>query len=104
MGNQTIKGKVTVGKTTFEYNEVKYGSAGGGNRGLKIWRQGVADDTHEYKFSPNPHDSKKYNKKQDSFYLEAATQIATLVNAGAYPAFNTTLFTFDGIAFQLVAP
>lgn len=83
---------VEVGGRTFCYAELTFGT-GAGNRGIKIWEDGVQGTDHEYKFSPNPHGNKKYNKHTAAFYREMALAIAGDVVAGAWPPFFTTTYT-----------
>ncbi|AUH01005.1 hypothetical protein PCO86_12730 [Pectobacteriaceae bacterium CE70] len=59
--------------TNFTYVEQKYGGAGAGPRGIRIM-SGTRDQT--YKFSPNPHDDRWYNKNQTAFYKQAAEALA----------------------------
>ncbi|MCC3409689.1 MAG: hypothetical protein JGK17_29890 [Microcoleus sp. PH2017_10_PVI_O_A] len=95
----TIKGSVTVGGTKFEYAELDYGK----NRGIAIWRLGVAKDRHEYLLTPNPHDDPWYNKHQEDFYREAATRIGEIFmrgNPNAYPPFGTKI-TIHSIDYTL---
>ncbi|NUM37075.1 MAG: hypothetical protein HUU50_21240 [Candidatus Brocadiae bacterium] len=108
-GNETIKDKVEVKGVTFEYSEVKYGSSGAGQRGIKIWRKGVAKDDNSYKFSPNPHDNKKkYPKHAEAFYKAAATAIGTFVtnkdNKNKYPAPGKLKFTWESVEYTCAAP
>ncbi len=108
-GNETIKDKVEIKGVTFEYNEVKYGSSGTGQRGIKIWRKGVAKDVNSYKFSPNPHDnSKKYPKLAKEFYKAAATAIGNFVtdkaNNNKYPAPGKLKFRWESVEYTCAAP
>lgn len=56
----------------FTYVEKKYGK-GAGNRGIRIM-----SDTRDqsYKFSPNPHSDRWYNKNQQQFYRIAAESLS----------------------------
>ena len=90
MGSKTIKGKVAVGKTTYEYSEFKSSNRGGGSRGIRMWVQGQSGDKLYRKLDPNPHDAPKYNSRQDQFYLELAGLIAADHAAnGAWPSSRT---------------
>lgn len=74
---------------TYEYNEVKYGTKGGGNRGIYV-RCGTRDQ--EYKFQPNPHASRQYNKNQSKFYVEAAKAVAGKLTAnGLLPRYGAVI-------------
>ena len=96
-----IKGEFKMGGFTFKYLETSYGT----NRGIDIWREGVAHDLHSYKFSPNPHNEDSwYNKHQSAWYEEAAWKTAQLeVANNAWPAFNTQI-TVHGHDYALVQP
>lgn len=90
MPASTISGSVAIADETFEYNEVKYGTRGGGNRGIRI-RCGTRDQT--YRFAPNPHSNPKYNKNQAGFYQDAATAIAGQLTPrnGLFPRYGVTI-------------
>ncbi len=89
----TINGAVEIAAETYEYNEVKYGAKGGGNRGIRI-RCGTRDQT--YKLAPNPHGNAKYNKNQAGFYTAAATAIVgTMSRNGLFPRYGIKISVFD---------
>ena len=82
----TIKDKLTIGEVTYEYCETKTSNAGGGPRGIDIWVEGERGRTN-YDIDPNPHDNKKYNKQQASFYEAMARSLALKhQQAGTFPA------------------
>jgi len=71
-----VKGTVTYGGKTFKFQEESFGT----NRGLTMSVNGVAKSQVTYKFDPNPHDLRAYNKNQAKFYTEAAKETAELYN------------------------
>lgn len=75
-GKQLIRGTISQ---QLKYIEVRYGN-GAGNRGIKInlvhLTPGVGPLT--YKFSPNPHSEKRYNKDQKALYRCAAERFSLL--------------------------
>ena len=100
----TIKSSIIIGGKTFEYAEVKPRNAqGAGPRGIRIF---IKTRDQSYGFSQNPHDSRKYNKNQESFYSQAALVLGTYYNKSGnkFPRYGTSSFTFDGITFKLTAP
>ncbi len=96
---------VTAGDRTFKYAEVRYGKNGPGNRGIRIWEDGVQGD-HEYRLDPNPHLSHGYEKNKPLFYLQLAQAVADdVVAGGAWPAFGTTFHVEQADEdYTLVAP
>jgi len=71
-----VKGTLKLGEKSYTYFETKPTNArGGGPRGIEIYMVGVADSKVAFDINPNPHDNKKYNKKQVSFYLAMAKEI-----------------------------
>lgn len=103
MGSATCSGKVKIegkGKAkSYGYAEFKSSNAGGGPRGIEIWLEGAKGKTTYRKLEPNPHDSKKYNKKQSDFYYQLAEAIAKYHDKNnAFPPEGTSfdLFEFDG--------
>lgn len=101
----TIKGSLTKGSRTFEYAETKSGKSGAGPRGICIWIKGTANGQHNYGINPNPHDNRKYNKKQDAFYLQAATVLAEFYTSSAvYPAPGVLNFNFGKEEYSLDVP
>jgi hypothetical protein len=94
-----VKGDVSYGGKSFKYQEESYGT----NRGITIWAVGVKDGKVTYKFDPNPHDLRAYNKNQATFYKQAATELAELYNAttNKWPAVGkkitvlTEVYTLD---------
>lgn len=85
-------GTVTANGNSYKYMEVSYGT----QRGISIALQGTAGSSYEFKLSPNPHNSKAYNKKQSKFYEEIATEIA-----GQWPPTVGTKVTGLGIEYTL---
>jgi hypothetical protein len=81
MGEKTIKSKFTLTdpkdkkKHVFEFCETKSSNAGGGPRGIDVWKEGTKGKA-EYAIEPNPHDNRKYNKGQAKFYAELAEAVA----------------------------
>jgi len=76
---QVVKGKVTVGNRVFSYWEIAHGT-GSGPRGIGIGTNG--DRTlPTYRINPNPHDCKKYNSKQQTFYYQVAEKIGEYYNS-----------------------
>jgi hypothetical protein len=92
--------EIEVGGTKYKYNEERTGS-----RGITLWRSGVAQDQHSYKFNPDPHDERWYNNNQPRFYREAAIAIATVRNNNnAYPPDDGTVsITIHNTSYTLDA-
>jgi hypothetical protein len=67
-----ITGVITVGDVKFGYAEARTGT-----RAIEIWLDGAQSVKNYYKFSPDPHDDKRYNKDQPNFYREAAERMRT---------------------------
>jgi hypothetical protein len=93
-----LKGSVTYNGVEYTYQEESFGV----NRGISVWRKGLAKDLHTYRFGENPHneDSKWYNKHQAEFYEEAAEEIARYVDNGAYPVDGDSI-TVHGHSYRL---
>lgn len=90
--------QLTQNGQTFTYGEQSFGT----NRGIVMYRNGVKDDRHTYKFVPNPHDDRWYNKNQAKFYLYAAEAIATHLHthANAWPP-NNAAVSVNGVSYRL---
>jgi len=101
----TIDGNVQKSNTNFHYIEQKYGNQGGGNRGIRIYLPGGGRD-QTYKFSPNPHNDKWYNKNQSSFYRQSAEGLADyyLGHQNRFPRYDTFKETIHGVQYTLGQP
>lgn len=98
MPNSTVSGSVDVAGETYNYNEVKYGNRGGGNRGIRVYC-GSRDQT--YKFRPNPHDSREYNRKQAAFYEQATEAIVGIMTRNSlFPRYGKKV-TVMGVEYTL---
>lgn len=89
-----LRGTVTISGVTYAWGEAR-----GGARQISIHRSGVSSDNNQYRFDPEPHQSKKYNKDQASFYETAATALGNAVQTnGNWPA--SVNFDFYGMSFE----
>jgi hypothetical protein len=84
-----LRGTVDIGGVTYEWGESR-----GGARTISIHRKGISQDNNEYRFDPEPHQIKKYNKDQAGFYDTAARAIGNAVQVGGWP--STVSFDFGG--------
>ena len=82
-----VTGTIEANGNTYKYMEVSYGT----QRGIRVALQGTAGTSYEFKFSPNPHDLRAYNKKQSKFYEQAAQGIV----ANWPPTADMTLTALD---------
>jgi hypothetical protein len=96
-----VKGTVTTGGHTFRFQEESFGT----NRGITMSVNGVAQSQVTYKLNPNPHDLRAYNKNQEKFYKELATQLAPhyVVATNHWPAPGALHLTVLTEAYNLVA-
>lgn len=80
-GKSSISGTVGFpGNVLAKYVEVRYGKAGRGDRGVRIWGTALGRAALKYKFSPNPHNAPgNYNKNQQELYQNAANMIVNLL-------------------------
>ena len=103
-GNSTIKGSVTVSDIEFGYNETKYGNAGAGNRGIRIYVKEGRDQT--YKFDPNPHGDRWYNKYQKDFYKTAAEDLGNyyVSHSNKFPRYEKHSVEIHDVEYNLISP
>src|SRR5262249_54344491 len=96
-----IKGTVSHGGHTFQYQEESWGT----NRGITIFVKGFQGSSVTYKLSPNPHDLRAYNKNQSKFYEQAATEVAKHYDGthNRWPAPGSTRITVLTEEYHLVS-
>lgn len=103
-GNSTISGSVIVSGVEFGYNETKYGNKGGGNRGINIYVKGGRRN-QTYKFDPNPHGSKWYNKHQENFYKIAAEDLGNYyVSHDKFPRYEKRWVNIGDVKYRFMSP
>ncbi|MFJ9692591.1 hypothetical protein [Kitasatospora sp. NPDC101183] len=92
--------EVEVNGQEFSYNEDRTGS-----RKLQISANGVPNSQHLYKFRPDPHKQKDYNKNQAAFYRDMARHAAGLfTNGSGGPKWKETgEFNWHGVEYSLEA-
>jgi hypothetical protein len=86
---------IQVGAGEFCYVEVRTGT-----RCIKIWTSPKPPQC--YKFDPDPHNDRDYNKNQAKFYRDAATAIAQIYNDnGSFPRYGKASITVNATTYRL---